>query len=143
MNQPETVYVRKCEICGEARVARAASMQSKEGAAEWSELNYTAVQCGCGSSLVDDNDIRAFRDFQEELQKYVEDSRSGDRLRAVILDQCFELARAGISRVGLLVLDRVRAFNKAAGRQDELMEQRTVEACLQAEKLAAVSTRTP
>lgn len=72
----------------------------------------------------------------------MEDCRSGDRLRAVILDQSFELAGAGIPRAGLLVLDRVRAFNKAAGREDELMEQRTVEACLQAEKLACCS-KTP
>jgi hypothetical protein len=139
MNQPEIVYIRKCEACGEARLARTVAMQFKQGTAEWTDLNYTAVQCGCGAGVVNDDDVLALRRFQRELESYVEDSRSGDRLKAVILEQCFELVRVGTPRAGLQVLARVRAFNTAAERQDELMEQRTLEACLEAEKLAAVS----
>lgn len=142
VNQPEIVYVRKCEVCGEARLARTVAMQSKRGLADWAEFNYTGIRCGCGASMVNEADIVALRGFQQELQKYAVDPRSGDRLKAVIIDQCYELARAGIPRAGLLVLNRVRAFNTAADRQDELMEQRTVEACLQAEKFAASTVRT-
>jgi hypothetical protein len=137
MPNPEPLYVRDCDECGEPRIATANRLQMKEGASDWTNVTLLSVRCRCGEGTANDRDVAALRarPLESAVEEFAKNSKLVDRLRGAALSQCSALHRSGHANPFGSVIARVRALNKAAGRQDERMEQFVAEACLEAEKL--------
>lgn len=136
MANAEPVYTRDCEKCREPRLLYGQPLQMKEGQGEWTNIKQWSIRCGCGTAPINDRDLAALRELSLEtaVEGYAKNPQFVDGLKGAALTQCYALHRAGHASPARSVMARVRALNKSAGRQDELMEQYVAEACSQADK---------